>query len=255
MGCVSFLKKIASFFIGLSFLFKTSCVLAVPSIGIGSMYDVLIPGKQAINKRIYNTGDSTAFVRIDLLEIDIKDKKNIIETPVKEIAGDLLEKERLIVTPLRMIIPPSGFQLIRFMWPGERITEKYYRVRFTPVLPAAEDSFGLSEQEITQYRKKTLNVGLNVMAGYGTLVIVQPSKPLFDTKIVTRSPEYISIMNNGNATVTLENIRNCNAVETDCSSATRQFILPGQTKQVARVKGLKTNFTLVEGEKQQKLRF
>lgn len=255
MSRVSLLKNFARFFIGLSLVLKISSVLAVPSIGIGSMYDILTPEKQAINKRIYNTGASTAFVRIDLLEININNKEKIKETPVRELSGNFLEKERLIVTPLRMIIPPLGFQLIRFMWPGDRATEKYYRVRFTPVLPEIGDGFGLNEKEISQYREKTLSVGLNVMAGYGTLVIIQPSKPRFDTQIGTRAPDFISIMNNGNATIALENIRNCNSADTDCSSATRQFLLPGQTKQIARAKGLKTSFTLIEGERQKKLRF
>jgi len=255
MSHTSLLKRFVPFLMGLCLIFKTGWVLAIPSIGIGSMYDIFTPEKQAINKHIYNTGISTAFVRVELLEVDINNKQKIIEAPVKEITGNTLEKERLIVTPLRMIIPPSGFQLVRFMWAGERTAEKYYRVRFTPVLPEHGDSFGLNEQQITAYREETLSVGLNVMAGYGTLVIVQPSQPIFNTLIETRMPDFISVVNNGNATIALENIRSCNSADTDCSSAARQFILPGQTKKIARVKGLNTSFTLIEGQKQKKLRF
>lgn len=255
MSRIFSLNSFAHILFGLSLIFKASCALAIPSIGIGSMYDILSPDKQAINKRIYNTGLSTAFVRIELLEVNIENKQKILEIPVKEVSGNLLEKNRLIATPLRMIIPPSGFQLIRFMWPGDRETERYYRVRFTPVLPEAGDGFGLNEQQVSQYREKALSVGLNVIAGYGTLVIVQPSTPTFNTQIETRSSDFIAITNKGNATIALENIRNCTSANTDCSSATRQFILPGQTKHIARAKGLKTGFTLIEGEKLRKLRF
>ncbi|MGP3591044.1 hypothetical protein [Vagococcus sp. WN89Y] len=255
MSRISLLRIFVTFFIGLCLILKSGSVLAIPSIGIGSMYDIIAPEKQAINKRIYNTGASTAFVRIELLEVDIKNKEKILETPVKEVAGNILEKDRLIVTPLRMIIPPSSFQLIRFMWPGERVAEKYYRVRFTPVLPETGDSFGLNEQQILQYREKALSVGLNIMAGYGTLVIVQPSKPVFNTLIETQPSDFISVVNNGNSTIALENIRNCNSADTDCSSAARQFVLPGQTKRIAKMKGLKTSFTLIEGKEQKKLRY
>lgn len=78
-----------------------------------------------MTKRIYNTGDSTAFVRVEILEIhpERQDKNN--ELPQKEVSGKTLERERLIVTPQRLIIPPSGFQSVRMLWPGERNSERY----------------------------------------------------------------------------------------------------------------------------------
>ncbi|RCW97144.1 hypothetical protein DFO56_11093 [Kosakonia sp. AG348] len=232
-----------------------SAAFALPEIGIGSMYDTLTPDKQSISKRIYNTGTSTAFVRIDLLEVNIDKSGKVKEAPVKEIAGNSLQKDRLIVTPLRMIIPPGGFQAARFMWPGDRSVEKYYRVRFVPVLPKTDDGFGLNNKEVDEYRKKALNAGLNVLSGYGTLVIVLPTKPVFNTQIESSSPAGIKVTNKGTATIVLENIRNCTSSGTGCNSATRLFILPGKTKVVDKQKGRSTLFTLIEGENQKKLRF
>ncbi|PDO88507.1 hypothetical protein [Kosakonia sacchari] len=208
------------------------------------MYDTLTPDKQSISKRIYNTGTSTAFVRIDLLEVNIDKSGKVKEAPVKEIAGNSLQKDRLIVTPLRMIIPP-----------GDRSVEKYYRVRFVPVLPKTDDGFGLNNKEVDEYRKKALNAGLNVLSGYGTLVIVLPTKPVFNTQIESSSPAGIKVTNKGTATIVLENIRNCTSSGTGCNSATRLFILPGKTKVVDKQKGRSTLFTLIEGENQKKLRF
>ncbi|XTZ38138.1 hypothetical protein ACQYRI_19780 [Salmonella enterica] len=221
--------------------------LATPSIGIGSMYDFLAPDKQAMTKRIYNTGTSTAFVRVELLEIFPDKKGKEVESPVVETDGRELIKDRLIVTPLRMIIAPSGFQTVRFIWPGDRKVEKYYRVRFTPVMPEVDDSFGLNSHEVEAYRKKTLNAGLNILAGYGTLVMVQPEHAVFNTKIQPTASGPISVKNNGNTTIALENIRCCKKVDTDCSGASRQFVLPGRTKKIETQKGLKTLFTLIEG--------
>lgn len=245
-------------------LMKISCLIAsftvfsaiaAPVIGIGSMYDVLTPGTQSTTKRIYNTGDSTAFVRVELLEIHPGSKDKLDEKPQKEVSDSKLEQDRLIVTPQRLIIPPAGFQTVRILWPGERIQEKYFRVRFTPVMPEGDDSFGLDKNAMNEYRKNTLHAGLNVLTGYGTVVIVQPEKPVFNTVIEANAPGSVTIRNNGNATVSLDNIRQCKSANTDCGSVTREFVLPGRTKAVERKTGYKTNFTLIEGNNKKMLSY
>lgn len=255
MNRASPVKAFCCALLGLFLASASSTALATPSIGIGSMYDILVPGKQALTKRIYNTGTSTAFVRVDLLEIHPQKTAKALEVPVKDIAGNALVKNRLIVTPLRMIIPPSGFQTVRIIWPGDRTAERYYRVRFTPVMPETGDGFGLSNKEISEYRNKALSAGLNVMAGYGTLVMIQPAKPVFNTQFLTASSDSITVKNQGNATIALENIRHCKVANTDCGSASREFILPGRSKNINKKKDFSTNFTLIEGEKQKKLSF
>lgn len=226
-----------------------------PVIGIGSMYDVLVPGMQSMTKRIYNTGDSTAFVRVELLEIHPGKSKEAEEVPQKEVSGITLEKNRLIVTPQRLIIPPAGFQAVRILWPGERDEEKYFRVRFTPVMPEADDSFNLDKKAVDKYRKETLSAGLNVLTGYGTILIVQPDKPLFNSEVVDSSPDALSVSNHGNATVSLDNIRQCRSANTDCGPATREFVLPGRSHTVIRTAGYKTNFTLIEGNNKKMLSY
>lgn len=249
------LKTLSRALFALGLVSGSSTAFASPSIGIGSMYDILTPAKQSLNKRIYNTGTSTAFVRVDLLEIYPQKNAKAKEVPVKDVSGNSLVKNRLIVTPLRMIIPPSGFQTVRMIWPGDRDVEKYYRVRFTPVMPEVGDGFGLGKKEIDAWQKKALSAGLNVMAGYGTLVMVQPAKPQFNTQFNNPSAEVVTVRNQGNATIALEDIRHCKLANTDCDSASREFILPGRTKDIHKKKNYKTNFTLVEGENHKKLSF
>lgn len=238
--------KIFFIFTG-AFIPVLSPAYATPVIGIGSMYDVLTPDMQSMTKRIYNTGDSTAFVRVEMFEINPGSKKGEEEAPQKELSGATLERNRLIVTPQRLIIPPTGFQAVRILWPGDRESERYFRVRFTPVMPEADDSFGLDKKAISAYRKDTLHAGLNVLTGYGTIVIVQPEQPRFSTAIDSVGAACIAVKNNGNATVSLDNIRQCRIANTDCGAVTREFILPGRMHTVDKKSGFKTNFTLIEG--------
>jgi P pilus assembly chaperone PapD len=239
----------------ISVMSALSPAYATPVIGIGSMYDVLTPGMQSMTKRIYNTGDSTAFVRVELLEIKPGSNKGEEEIPQKELSGTTLERNRLIVTPLRLIIPPAGFQTVRILWPGERGRERYFRVRFTPVMPEADDSFGLDKTAVSEYRQNTLHAGLNVLTGYGTIVIVQPDKPQFNTEIDSTGMAGITVKNSGNATVSLDNVRQCKTANTDCGAVTREFILPGRTHTVEKKAGYKTNFTLIEGNSKRVLSY
>ncbi|WP_039058425.1 hypothetical protein [Enterobacter sp. Bisph1] len=252
MHLINKLTVISSFIIATTVSFAVS---SAPLIGISSMYDIILPGSQSISKRIHNTGDSTAFVRVEILEIDPSKNKQQEEVPQKELSGSKLERNRLLVTPQRLIISPAGFSVVRVFWPGERERERYFRVRFAPVLPEADDSFGLDKEAISQYRKETLHAGLNVLTGYGTIVIVQPDNPTFKTVINDKAAEAVTISNDGNATIALDDLRQCKGVRTDCSIATREIILPGRTHVVKRNAGNKISFTLIEGNNKRVLNY
>lgn len=227
-------------------------VQATPVIGIGSMYDVLQPGSESMTKRIYNTGESTAFVRVELLEIHPGDRQHASESPAPALSDGQLEQNRLIVTPLRLIIPPGGFQGVRILWAGDRSREKYYRVRFIPVMPEVNDGFGLDKQAIDKYRQGSLKAGVNVLTGYGSIVIVQPNKPHFNS-VITRSAGAVTVSNKGDATVALDNIRHCKSAGSDCTSDGREFILPGHSAAVNQPAGGTTSFTLIEGNNRREI--
>lgn len=222
----------------------STSVTAGPLISIGSMYEVLNSDQRSLAKRIYNNGDTSAYVRVDVMQIDptVKD----IETPVKTLKDAELVKDRLLVTPMRMIIPPNNFQASRILWSGQRDTEQYYRVRYTPVLPAINDGFGLDAKAVKDYRDKTVQAGVNVLAGYGTVVIVQPDKPHFNTQI-TQKANSIDIVNRGNATVVAEDIKVCKTKMSQCDASARAFILPGRTYSIKKNEGGSVNFSLQEG--------
>ncbi|EDU61289.1 hypothetical protein PROSTU_00700 [Providencia stuartii ATCC 25827] len=75
------------------------------------MYDVFTPETQSLTKRVYNTGTSTAFVRVEVLEIDVTPKMNQRESTQKEVdAGSLTQNDSLSHTRLSF---SSGFQTVR----------------------------------------------------------------------------------------------------------------------------------------------
>lgn len=247
------LKRI-HFILTLLLMSITTSVCASPSIGIGSMYDVFTPETQSLTKRVYNTGTSTAFVRVEVLEIDVTPKMNQRESTQKEVDAGSLTQERLIVSPLRLIIPPSGFQTVRILWSGARDKERYFRIRFTPVLPEENDGFGMNKDEINQYKKNALEAGINVLTGYGSVVVMQPKKPLFNT-VIDDSNKQMAIINKGNTTIILDNIRYCENAKSHCENKSREIILPGREFILQKKQNNKINFTLIEGDKQKSFNY
>lgn len=221
--------------------------IASPAIGIGSMYDLLQPGENNLVKKVYNSGDSTAFVRVDILEIRLDGKGGEQELVPQKLDGDALNKNRLIATPQRMIIPPSEFQSVRLLWPGTREKERYYRVRFTPVAPDKKNDFGLTEQQLNEY-KSSIKAGVNILTGYGSILYVMPDNAVFNT-VVTNSSGSVSITNSGNATVVIDDVRQCSEKNNECSSPTRAFVIPGRNFVIKKDNGKNVRFRLHEAKK------
>jgi P pilus assembly chaperone PapD len=218
-----------------------------PAIGIGSMYDLLLPGENNIVKKVYNSGDTVAFVRVDILEIRLDGKGGEQELVPQKLDGEALNKNRLIATPQRMIIPPSEFQSVRLLWPGTREKERYYRVRFTPVLPEKKNDFGLSEQQLNEY-KTSVKAGVNILTGYGSILYVMPEEAVFNTS-VSNDAERIIITNAGNATIVIDDIRQCSEVKAECSSPTRAFVIPGRDFTIKKENRNTVRFRLHEAKK------
>nr|WP_241391088.1 hypothetical protein [Serratia proteamaculans]ULG16498.1 hypothetical protein 1137p_00101 [Serratia proteamaculans] len=232
----------------LAALCSLSCAaIASPAIGIGSMYDLLMPEENNLVKKVYNSGDSTAFVRVDILEIKLDGKGGEQELVPQKLDGEALNKNRLIATPQRMIIPPSEFQSVRLLWPGSREKERYYRVRFTPVAPDKKNDFGLSETQFQEY-KKSVKAGVNIMTGYGSILYVMPSNTVFNTEIINNSGD-IQIRNLGNATIVVDDILQCSKKDNKCTPPTRSFIIPGRDSVIKKDDGMIIRFRLHEAGK------
>lgn len=225
---------------------------AGPSINVGVVYDYLDGDKSTYLKRVFNSGDSTAFVKVNVLEIVYDADGTSRELPVKNQA-DASARDGLMASPARLIVPAGGMQGTRLLYMGEREAERYFRVRFIPVVPEKEDEFAVSSEEREDY-KKTLSAGVNVMAGFGTIFFVRPKNSRYDSVIDDSAGTY-RIHNNGNTVVLIDEFKNCALKsETDCEPTTKHHVLAGKTFQFEKKPGRDYRFKLIEGKNKKDLR-
>ena len=229
----------------------THAAQATPSINIGTVYDYLDGDKSTFLKRVFNGGDSTAFVKVNILEILYDADGKSQEVPLKT-QTDGSARDGLMASPARLIVPANGMQGTRLLFMGERDKERYFRVRFVPVVPEKEDEFAVSSEERDDY-KKTLSAGVNVLAGYGAVFFVRPKQARFDSAIENGAGTY-RIRNNGNTVVVIDEFKDCSVKsEQDCQPTTKHHILAGRTFTFEKQAGRQYQFTLVEGASSKKL--
>ncbi len=225
--------------------------LAAPQINVGVVYDYLDGDKSTFLKRVFNGGDSTAFVKINILEILYDADGTSREVPLVSQPNGT-SRDGLMASPARLIVPANGMQGSRLLYMGERDKERYFRVRFVPVVPEKEDEFAVSVEEREDY-KKSLSAGVNVLAGYGTVFFVRPKETRFDSAIENDASQY-RIRNNGNSVVVIDEFKDCSIKnEQECQPTTKHHILAGRTLEFQKQAGRHYRFTLVEGAKQQNL--
>lgn len=225
-----------------------SASAAAPALNVGSLVDYLPPTSSNILKRIRNSGDATAYVRVDVLKITYGADGQAAETPVDSAAltANTTGASGLIASPSRMIIASKGQQATRLVYRGDREQEQYYRLRFLPVVPDAKE-FSLSEEQVQQ--AQTVNASVQVLTGYGTILIIAPKAPRYDTRISGRQ-----IHNGGNATVVLNDLQHCKILRPyDCSEGMLIHVRPGTSYTLEVPEGHFTRYEINEGGQRRKL--
>jgi len=225
-----------------------SIALAAPEINVGALYDYLGAGKSTLLKRVRNGGDTTAFVKVSVAEL-VYDGQGA----PREIDQDSLPmaERGLVASPARLIVPAKGMQAVRLLYRGDRQAERYFRLRFVPVLPETQDGFNLTEAQAEEYREG-LKAGVNLLAGYGTLLFVRPNDVRFDTP-VDEQPARFSVRNSGNSTVILDHVRHCSNDGQHCDATTKYHLLPGRDRVFPRQAGRTYQFELIEGDRRREL--
>ncbi|MFJ2712111.1 molecular chaperone [Pseudomonas sp. NPDC087346] len=225
---------------------------AGPQINVGPVYDYLDGDKSTYLKRVFNSGDSTAFVKVNILEIVYAADGTHSEVPVKTQA-DGSGRDGLMASPARLIVPAKGMQGTRLLLMGDREQERYFRVRFVPVVPEKEDEFAVSGEDREAY-KENLSAGVNVMTGFGTVFFVRPKNSRFDSVIDDSTSTY-RVHNNGNTVVVIDEFRNCSLKnEVECEPVTKHHILAGKSFEFEKKPGREYRFNLVEGASKKVLR-
>lgn len=224
---------------------------AIPKITVGSMYEFIESDKSTLLKRVRNGGDDTGYVRVDVSEITYLSNGSKQEKKIDAAAAAKGNIDGLIFTPSRMIIPAKGMQTGRLVVVGNRDKERYYRVRFIPVMPKDQYEFGQSKKQFEDY-KKSLNAGVSILTGYGALVIVRPEKAVFNTDISQQAGK-ITITNKGNSSIKLESIKQCEGGK--CGEASSTIILPGKQYSLQKSSSKNWQFNLLEGSKKTPKKF
>jgi hypothetical protein len=237
--------KVFAFAFALSAITATAQA-AAPQINVGPIFDYLDGSKSTYLKRIYNGGDTTAFVKVSIFEMIYQADGSHKEIPVAPMdsAG---QREGLIASPARLIIPTKGMQPTRLLYRGEREQERYYRVRFVPVVPTKDDAFAVDEAEREGY-EKSMSAGVNVLTGYGTVFFVRPTNTRFDTRVENTDTRY-TVSNQGNSTILVDEFQDCpGTAKGDCKPTRKHHILPQKTFAFDKEKGRVYRFELLEGE-------
>lgn len=228
---------------------------ATPSINVGSLYEYIDSNKSNVLKRVRSTGDATAFVRVNVTEMIYDAEGKSTEVPVTTehlgrqaaVAGN-----SLVASPARLIVPAKGQHATRLLYQGDRDKERYYRVRFVPVVPEKGDAdFALNDAEATQYQSE-LSAGIQVLTGYGIVVIVRPREARYDTQVQEESDGF-TVRNQGNTTVAIDNLVDCEAGEKNCTAPRKIHVLPGLSQRFEKAAGHRYRFDLVERDKPKKM--
>lgn len=229
----------------------SSVQAAAPKINVGSMFDYIEADKGTLLKRVRNSGDATAFVRVQISELVYGAEGKPVERPVENVRLGS-DKDGLVASPARMIIPANSQQATRLLYSGDRTHEKYYRVRYVPAMPDKSDDFSLTVEERREYAKE-LSAGVSVMSGFGTILIVHPAKAHYATDIQEDAQGY-TVRNNGNSTIVLEGLKACGAKGKDCQSGRKVHVRPKRTESLSKSESNTYEFKLIEGNQEKPVR-
>jgi P pilus assembly chaperone PapD len=227
--------------------------LAAPQINVGVVYDYLSGDKSTYMKRVFNGGTSTAFVKVNILEMLYNADGTYREVPLQNQA-DASVRDGLMASPARLIVPANATQGTRLLFMGNRDKERYFRVRFVPVVPQSDDEFAVTDEERAEY-KESLAAGVKVLAGYGTVFFVRPKNTRFQTDIQDNAQRY-DVRNNGNSVVVVDEFKDC-AVDNpqSCRPTIKHHIMAGRAFGFDKQAGRSYHFKLIEGDASKTIEF
>jgi hypothetical protein len=217
---------------------------AAPDIHIGSMHDYVEPSRNTTVKHVRNSGDGTAYVRVDVVETDVHG--TVIATPPPVGAPS----DGLLASPSRLIVPAGGSQSVRLITLGNRDRERYYRVRFVPVAPLAQHGFVPPVADGAT--APSAATAITVLIGYGARVVAAPRDARIDTRIEDGAST-ASVTNAGNTTVFLHDHYVCDAASKACAPPVTERLAPGAALSLPTGGAQYHRFTLQEGSAKRKI--
>lgn len=211
---------------------------AYAGITLDSMQAYLAPNRSTGELTVYNMSPTTAYVRVDVIEMTLGGDE------LSAVPGEL--EKALLASPNRLIVPAGGRQVVRLITLGERNHERYFRVRFVPVAPKKADGFAISDEDESD-ASKAMHAQLSIQVGYGARVVVAPRSPTFATRIVPADGGHV-IHNEGDSTIYLAKHRSClRRASRECKELPAERIDPHGSLRLADEPESYRSFDLKEG--------
>lgn len=125
------------------------------------------------------------------------------------------QKSGLLITPAKMVLPPDGRKLMRFLLIHPQTDEdQIYRVAVKPVVQGIDGG--------------NQRMALKLLVGYEALVIVRPKNAKIDL-VANRKGNALTLTNNGNTNAYIQSGTQCDATGGDCKEINIARIYAGQS--------------------------
>ena len=185
------------------------------------------PNQQDVE--VENVGDKPLYIKVTPKRVLHPGTEQQVREPY-----DDPKKAGLLVSPNKMIVPPGGRKLLRFVNLNPNPTEEHvYRVGITPVV---------GELEAKQS-------GVKIVIGYEVLVLVHPVDGKIDL-VHKREGKLLKVENRGNRNVLLREGVQCEAGVTDeslCEHFPGKRLYPGNSWSFDLPKDNPVKFYLSQG--------
>lgn len=200
---------------------------------------------------VYNqSASSPAFVSVDVYRLSNPGKEETLTRL------SLAENSEIYTVPHKLVIPAGGSRAVRiYLTEGiSRDEDQYYRIRFSPSQVEPEEIKGEND-------KYNCRSGLSLGIGFGQLLMINRTKPSFDTQISIHKEheeKKLEVRNNGNSFIRIEDMKICFARELKqpCQYASVKHVNPAARLSNDLDNSIRTiDFTLVEGDQRRSVSY
>ncbi|CSC05182.1 putative fimbrial protein TcfA [Vibrio cholerae] len=203
------------------------------TIRLDSLYQKLDNQQNYKDVRVYNDSKNLAFVSVSAVEVMNPGAK---EEHVKETDfgnGPLISTKALM-------IPAESSRSVRVYYPEtiSRDADRFFRIRFTPVMPTKEHGFTDSQLKSA----KTVESNFKLSFAWGGLLAVVKNSPNLDYKVHLEASNNLVFENTGDSLVTIKYLSLCSE-DNQCKNITAKpfRVLSKQSKKIPISEFIKQN--------------
>lgn len=177
-------------------------------IRLDSLYENLAQDRNYKDIRVYNDSNSVAYVSVSIVEVlNPGDNYEKVEEPK---FGD-----GPVVNSKAIVIPVESSRSVRVFYPDDikRENDRFYRIRFRPVLPTKKEGF--SDEDINNV--KEIYSSFKISFAWGVLLSVPKRDPNLSLSAKLDEKRQLILRNTGDSLVTVQSVVGC-SMENDCKT-------------------------------------